>query len=60
VINDKRRPVYKVFSHENCLKFSKSVGIFPKMDVFPKKVFTFYAEFLMQRFPEVNLGARNQ
>jgi len=31
------------FSHENGLKFSKMMGIFPEMDISQKKVFTFYA-----------------
>jgi len=31
------------------MKFSKKVGVFPKMDVPPKKVFTFYMGSLMQR-----------
>jgi len=49
-------PEYKVFSHENGLKFSKKLCIFPKMNVSSKKVFTFYVELLMQRILEVNHG----
>jgi len=45
-----------MFSHKNGLKFSKKVGIFPKMVVSPKKVFTFYARLLMQRSLEVCFG----
>jgi len=40
------------FLHENGLKFSRKVGIFPKMVVSPKKVFTFFTRLLMQRFFE--------
>jgi len=57
VNKDKWRFEYKVLSNENCLKFSKTVGIFLKMDVFPGKIFLFYAGFLMQSSLEVNLGA---
>jgi len=35
------------FSHENGLKFSKKIGIFPKIGVSRKKVFTFYAGLLI-------------
>jgi len=41
-------PEYKVFSHENGLEFSKRVGIFSKINVSLKKVFTFYVGLLMQ------------
>jgi len=34
VVENKWRPKYKVFSHENGLKFSEKVGIFPKMVYF--------------------------
>jgi len=48
LIEDKWRPKNRSnLSHENDLKFSKKVGIFPKMG-FSKKVFT-YAKLLMQR-----------
>jgi len=37
----------QIFSHENCLKFSKTEGILPKMGVSPK----------IQRSLEVSLSA---
>jgi len=50
----KWRPVYKVFSHENGLKFSKKVAIFSKTDLLQTKVFTFYEVLLLQCFLEVS------
>jgi len=55
VIKTKWGAGYK-FSHKNGLKFSKKVGIFPEMGVSLKKVFTFCAGLLMQRFLEVSPG----
>jgi len=37
VIKAMRGPGYNFFSHQNGLKFSLKVGIFPKMNVSPKK-----------------------
>jgi len=47
---------YKVFSQEIGQKFSKKRGIFRKWIFLHKKVFTFYAEFLVQRSFEVSPG----
>jgi len=52
VIKDKWTPKSSFFAR----KLPK-VEIFPKMGVSPKKVFTFYAGFLMQHSLEVNLGS---
>jgi len=43
VIVKAMRRLSTIFSHESGLKFSSAVGIFPKMNVSPKKVFTFYS-----------------
>jgi len=37
MIKDKWDPEYKFLLHENDQKFSKKVGIFPKIGVSPKK-----------------------
>jgi len=46
------------FSHENGLKFSEKilVGIFLKMNISQKKIFTFNPGLLLQRLLEVSLG----
>jgi len=57
VIKAKWEPGYKVFSHENGLKFSKNVGIFPEMRVsLSKSSSHFYVGLLMQRSLKLSLG----
>jgi len=42
--------------HKIGLKFSQKLGIFPKMCISPKKVFTFCVGLLMQRSLAVSPG----
>jgi len=54
LVDVKSRAWVQSFSHENVLKFSEKVGIFPKIHVFQKKIFTFYAGLLMHRLIELS------
>jgi len=51
VIKDTWRLEYIVFSHENGLKFSKKIGISPKISVTPEKGLHFLRDALNVALP---------